>query len=193
MKKTHPTNQEHGLGEIRFRSPHAELSAIERDYMEKKMQKLARFFHKLMSVSVTHEELRGQHELAVHLDADGHLFHLKEKNADFRAAVDSVVNRLEHQLARYKERLRKGGSRLDRETRLNEAIQPEIEEETNHHAPSLTEVRYTDLKPMSVDEAILQMELDSQDFFVFHDVETDLFCVLYRQKNGHYGLLEVRS
>lgn len=188
--KTEKKKPETFVGDIQFRSPHAEFPPDARAHIEKRLQKLTRFFNRILSASITYEEKRGQHEVSIHLDADGRGLHLNEKHHELRTAIDTLMNRLEHQLARYKERLRRGGTRTDREA-LN-AVEIAEEEETTT-APRLAEFKRTALKPMAVDEAILQMELSTQNFFVFRDVETDQFCVLYLRPDGHYGLMEINS
>jgi putative sigma-54 modulation protein len=64
-----------------------------------------------------------------------------------------------------------------------------VEEEAE--GPRLTEVRRLALKPMSVDEAILQVELGNHGFLVFRDTETDQLCVIQRLSDGNYGLMEI--
>jgi putative sigma-54 modulation protein len=176
------------VGDIHFRSPHAEFPPDARTHVEKRLKKLTRFFNRILSASITYEEKRGQHEVSIHLDADGKGLHLNEKHHELRTAIDILMNRLEHQLARYKERMHRGGTRTDREA-LNASETPQEEDITT--TPRLAEFKRATLKPMAVDEAILQMELSTQNFFVFRDVETDQFCVLYRRPDGHYGLVEM--
>ncbi len=200
MKKSRK-RKEVEMSDVTFRSPHQELSEAEKDYVRRKMQKLARFFHKIWSIEVVHELVRGQHHIAVHLDADGHGFHIEEKHPEFRAAVDRAVQALEHQLARYKEKLQKGRGRVSREEMLAEVISAPVEtasseEETEGNpssTPSVRTVKRVSLKPMSLEEALLQAELNDAPFYVFHDADTNFVCVLSRVEAGVYDLIEVTS
>ncbi|MFQ3610664.1 MAG: ribosome-associated translation inhibitor RaiA [Fimbriimonadales bacterium] len=183
------------ISDVTFRSPHQELSESEKTYVRKKLQKLARFFHKIWSIEVVYELLRGQHYVTVHVDADGHQFYIKEHQPEFRAAVDAVVQSLEHQLARYKERLQKGRGRNAREEQAFPEVTAlaETEEEETDTGPTIRTTRRLSLKPMSVEEALEQAALEDTPFYIFHDADTNRVCVLSRHGDGVYDLIEVLS
>ncbi|MEO0250093.1 MAG: ribosome-associated translation inhibitor RaiA [candidate division WOR-3 bacterium] len=186
--KTQKPKPEPFIGDIHFRSPHNEFPSEMRAYVEKKLMKLTRFFNTILSAGITHEEQRGYHQVSVHLDADGKPLHIVERQPDLRGAIDALFDRLEHQLIRHKERLRKGNLRRRREAlRESSFASPEEAAEPSQ----LAEVKRMDLKPMSLEEAMLQIELLKQEFLVFRDEQTDQFCVLYRRADGHYGLMEI--
>jgi putative sigma-54 modulation protein len=178
--------------DVTFRSPHQELSESEKAYVRRKLQKLARFFHKLWTLEVTYELVRGQHRVAVLVDADGQKFHHDETAHEFRAAVDAVVQKLEHQLARYKERLQKRG-RTPREEVIETALAAgETAEEPENPVPNPT-IRRTirvPLKPMSLEEALLQAELEGASVYMFHDADANRYCVLVQVEKGVYDLIE---
>jgi putative sigma-54 modulation protein len=178
--------------DVTFRSPHQELSESEKAYVRRKLQKLARFFHKLWALEVTYEQVRGQHRVSVLVDADGQKFHHDETAHEFRAAVDAVVQKLEHQLARYKERLQKRG-RTPREEVIETALAAgETAEEPENPAPNPT-IRRTirvPLKPMSLEEALLQAELEGASVYMFRDADANRYCVLVQVEKGVYDLIE---
>ncbi len=178
--------------DVTFRSPHQELSESEKAYVRRKLQKLARFFHKLWALEVTYELVRGQHQVAVLVDADGQKFHHDETAHEFRAAVDAVVQKLEHQLARYKERLQKRG-RTPREEVIETALAAgETAEEPENPVPNPT-IRRTirvPLKPMSLEEALLQAELEGASVYMFRDADANRYCVLVQVEKGVYDLIE---
>jgi putative sigma-54 modulation protein len=178
--------------DVTFRSPHQELSESEKAYVRRKLHKLARFFHKILALEVTYELVRGQHHVAVLVDADGQKFHHDETAHEFRAAVDAVVQKLEHQLARYKERLQKRG-RTPREEVIETALAAgETAEEPENPVPNPT-IRRTvrvPLKPMSLEEALLQAELEGAPVYMFHDADANRACVLVQVENGVYDLIE---
>lgn len=175
--------------DVTFRSPHQELSESEKAYVRRKLNKLARFFHKIWALEVTYELVRGQHQVAVLVDADGQKFHHDETGHEFRAAVDAVVQKLEHQLARYKERLQKRG-RMTREEVI-ETVQAAGEpEETPAPNPTIRRTIRVPLKPMSLEEALMQAELEGATAYMFHDADARRYCVLVRVEKGVYDLIE---
>jgi putative sigma-54 modulation protein len=176
--------------DVTFRSPHQELSESEKAYVRRKLQKLARFFHKLWALEVTYELVRGQHRVAVLVDADGQKFHHDETAHEFRAAVDAVVQKLEHQLARYKERLQKRG-RTPREEVIETVMsEGESEEETPAPNPTIRRTVRVPLKPMSIEEALLQAELEGASVYMFRDADANRYCVLVQVEKGVYDLIE---
>ena len=176
--------------DVTIRSPHQELSESEKAYVRRKLQKLARFFHKLWALEVTYEQVRGQHRVSVLVDADGQKFHHDETAHEFRAAVDAVVQKLEHQLARYKERLQKRG-RTPREEVIETVMsEGESEEETPAPNPTIRRTVRVPLKPMSLEEALLQAELEGASVYMFRDADANRYCVLVQVEKGVYDLIE---
>ncbi|MCS7272711.1 MAG: ribosome-associated translation inhibitor RaiA [Fimbriimonadales bacterium] len=177
--------------DVTFRSPHQELGEAEKEYVRRKLSKLARFFHKLWALEVTYEHSRGQHYVSVTVDADGQKFHYDDRAHEFRAAVDAVVHHLEHQLARYKERLQKRG-RKSREELIEAALSetPTIEESTPTSGATIRRTVRVPLKPMTLEEALLQADMENAHVFMFHDADTNTPCVLVQVEKGVYDLLE---
>ena len=177
--------------DVTFRSPHQELSEAEKAYVRRKLHKLARFFHKIWALEVTYELVRGQHRVSVLVDADGQKFHYDDTGHEFRAAVDAVVRRLEHQLARYKERLQKRGRKTREE--VIEAVLSEGESEAEEKPvsnPTIRRVVRVPLKPMSIEEALLQAELEGAPVYMFYDADANRSCVLVQVEKGVYDLIE---
>jgi putative sigma-54 modulation protein len=185
-----PRRKQVEIVDVTFRSPHQELSESEKAYVRRKLQKLARFFHKLWALEVTYELVRGQHRVSVLVDADGQKFHHDETAHEFRAAVDAAVQKLEHQLARYKERLQKRG-RTPREEVIETVMsEGESEEETPAPNPTIRRTVRVPLKPMSIEEALLQAELEGAPVYMFHDADANRACVLVQVEKGVYDLIE---
>lgn len=187
-KKNKP-KPEPTMVEALYRSPHASFPESLKRHVEKRLQKLTKFFTRILSVSVTHEELRGKHTVSVNLDADGRVLHVSQTHAEQKRAVDELFDRMEHQLNRHKDRMRKNAPRKTREELLS-AVHVE-ETEMADGSAELVEVRRLNLKPMTIDEAILQMELSAQGFLVFSQEESGDTCVIYRRNDGHYAMYEI--
>jgi len=172
--------------QVIVRNTQGHLADPDRDYAVKKLERLSRYFHSARSVEIVYREEKAFHRLDVTVHADG--FHLRgeEQDQSVRAAVDAVVDKLERRLRRLRTRIiqshRKRGENIPHG--LQEA---EAHEEDPHE---VNETKNYLIKPMSVEEAALQMELLGRDFFVFIDEHTTKAEVIYRRKSGTgYGLL----
>lgn len=172
--------------QVIVRNTHGQLADRDRDYAVKKLEKLSRYFHSANSVEIVYREEKAFHRLDVTVHADGYHLRGAEQDESVRAAVDGVVDKLEARLRRLK-------TRIIQSHRKRGAQAPLGMEEIDHHEEEPHEVNETKsylIKPMSVEEAALQMELLGRDFFVFCDEETDKVEVIYRRANGPgYGLL----
>ena len=157
-------------------------------YAEKKVMKLARYFEEdaeaLIVFSV--EKNRNHVELTVH--GAGTWFRASESTSDMFASIDAAVGTIEGQIRKNKTRLARR-LRQDAFTRSVEEtsfIPNEAEEDL-----SIVRVKNFYFKPMSREEAVLQMNLLEHNFFAFRDEENDgAFAVVYRRNDGGYGLLE---
>jgi putative sigma-54 modulation protein len=106
------------------------------------------------------------------------------------SAVDAVVDKIERQLRRYKERIKAHkptSESRDRQVRKSIVAAESIEQQQE---PVVIRSKTFPIKPMSVDEAVMQMDLLHKDFLVFTDSVTDNISVIYRRKDGNYGLIE---
>ena len=159
-------------------------------YAEKKVMKLARFFDEdaeaLIAFSV--EKGRNIAELTVH--GAGTWFRAKESTSDMFASIDSAVSTIEGQI-------RKNKTRLARRLK-QDAFVRSVEVEETSFAPEETEeeqeivrIKRFHMKPMSRDEAVLQMNLLEHNFFAFRDEDNGgSFAVVYRRNDGGYGLID---
>jgi putative sigma-54 modulation protein len=119
----------------------------------------------------------------------GHLVRIEEAAPDDRSALESAVDRFERQLRRLKERLIQR-SRQPREKRLNAAAPGVETSDEEDHGPRIDRVKRFVVKPMTPEEAALQMELLEHSFYLFLNAETDRYSVVYRRRGDSLGLLE---
>lgn len=173
--------------ELLVRNAEGNVPERHRDYAAKKLSRLERFFHKATKVEMVHSEQKGRHRLEVTVFADSFTIRGDETDESMHACIDRVSDKLENRLRRLKSRLvdshRRGGLKT---------LPPALVEEDEHeleHASILERKRFL-LKDMSADEAALQMELVDHPFFVFRDADTGAFAVIYKRKDGNYGMLE---
>ena len=160
-----------------------------KDYAEKKISKLDKYFPEEADAFVTfavEKKNRCVVELTIR-SQNGTLFRAQEEDGDgdMRGAIDEAVNFIDR-------RIRKNKTRLSKNLRA-EALVPEVPAEfdvAEEAAYDLVRTKRFTVKPMSTEEAILQMNLLDHSFYVFRNVDTETISVVYRRNNGGYGLIE---
>ena len=160
-----------------------------RAYAEKKIGKLEKYFHSETDASVTFSEERGRFRAEVTLRNNGLLFRGSELSSEMASSIDAACAAIERQIRKNKTRLEKrlrSGSLSQMEAILPGDNAPEEAEE----AFDIIRTKRFSIKPMTPEEAILQMELLEHEFFAFKNQDdSDTFSVVYRRKNGGYGLI----
>ena len=153
-------------------------------YAEKKVGKLDRFFREDASAAITFSvEKDRNNKVEVTIRSSGTIFRVSESTSDMYASIDAAVTTLE---TRLEKRLRQGA--FERAVDTSTSFAPEEPEENDFH---IVRSKRFPIKPMSRDEAILQMNLLEHSFFAFRDEEADgAFAVVYRRHDGGYGLIE---
>ena len=159
-----------------------------RAYAEKKIGKIDRLFRSESDAYVTFSTERGRFRAEVTIKNSGMFYRVSELTSDMYASIDSAVASIERQIRKNKTRLEK---------RLRDgAIEREIKpfnvpaEDAGEEEFKVVRNKKFYIAPMSVEEAILQMNLLEHEFFVFPIAdEPDAFSVVYRRKNGGYGLI----
>ena len=159
-----------------------------RAYAERKIGKLDRFFKSESNAYVTFSIERGRYLAEITIQNNGLFYRASELTNDMYASLDSGVAAIERQIrknkTRLEKRLREGA--LEREAMPSYAPAEEVEDEEF----KIVRSKRFSIKPMSPEEAILQMNLLEHEFFVFRNDEEDgAISVVYRRKNGGYGLI----
>jgi putative sigma-54 modulation protein len=161
-----------------------------REYAEKKISKLDRFFKTESEAFITFTTERGRYIAEVTLKNNGMFHRVTEVTSDMQASVDSAVAAIERQIRKHKTRLEK---RL-RDGVLERDIAPSVTNEIpDDDEPDFKIVRTKmfPVKPMTPEEAVLQMNLLEHEFFVFKNQDhDDAFSIVYKRKQGDYGLIE---
>ena len=118
----------------------------------------------------------------------GPILRARESSEDMRASIDLVVDKLERQVKRYRgKRQRRQAGRAAVPAALPDGLGAEP---TDNGEPLIVKTKQFAVKPMTSEEAVLQLELIGHDFFVFRNVESDGVNVVYRRRDGNYGLIE---
>ena len=157
-----------------------------RELIERKLGKLDKYFKSEQTeAAVTLSRKRNVSSLEVTINAGGTLFRSEVDADDFRIALDQTVDHIEGQIRKNKTKLAK---RL-RENIMDMSMIPDPLEETSEDEP-IIRVKQFEFKPMTPEEAIMQMNLLGHSFYVFNDITTGDTCVVYTRKDGDYGLIE---
>jgi len=161
-------------------------------YVEKKLQKLSKYFSNIKEAQVTQTIQRNWHVIEVQVEGDGVFLRGEDRSPDMYACVDAIVEKLEKQVKRFKGKLMLHPREGVGHAMAAELAPVELDDETDEDEPlpGLVRTKRFSIKPMTPDEAAMQMELLNHDFFVFLNGETDQMNVLYRRKDGNYGLIE---
>lgn len=165
-----------------------EITEALRNNTIKKLSKLEKFFNTDTDVYVTMSVEKNRHIVEVTIPFNGVVLRAEESSEDMYASIDKVIDVLERQIRRHKTRLKK---RL-----YDGAIKTEYFEKTNKQDVEeegefkIVRCKKFAIKPMTVEEAILQMNLLGHQFFVFTNAENEETNVVYKRKDGNYGLIE---
>ncbi|MGI6728611.1 MAG: ribosome hibernation-promoting factor, HPF/YfiA family [Anaerovoracaceae bacterium] len=157
-----------------------------KETIEKKFEKLGKYFSKDIVVNITLAQERGRQKIEATINAKGTIFRAEETNSDIYSGIDRVVDKLASQMSRFKTKLQR--KHKDQKEFFFEEL-PEVAESEPGEAEIVRRKSF-DLKPMALDEAIMQIELVGHNFFVFLNVDTNTVAVVYKRKDGNYGLLE---
>ncbi|MDO5017688.1 MAG: ribosome-associated translation inhibitor RaiA [Lagierella massiliensis] len=159
-----------------------------KEISEKKLGKLDKYFADDVELRITYSQEGKFAKAEVTILIPGTVLRAEEATDDIKTSIDRVVDSLESQIRKYKTRLQKRYN--NGRTIRFENIAEMVGEEKPENEKKIVKVKKFGLKPMDAEEAILQMELISHDFFVFLDSRTDLVKVVYKRKDGNYGILE---
>jgi ribosome hibernation promoting factor len=117
----------------------------------------------------------------------GPVLRAREASSDMRASIDQLVEKLERQVTRYRRQAR---DRRRKAARVNDAALEATPVVPDEEGPMIVKTKQFAVKPMSPEEAVLQLELIGHDFFVFRNAESGEPNVVYRRRDGDYGLIE---
>lgn len=172
---------------ISVRGKNIDITPALRDYVDKRIGKITKYFDSLGEISVVLTVTKGRHIVEVTVPLNGMLLRGEESTADMYTSIDLVIEKLEKQIEKYKTRIARkmrGGGFKGEANAAATVREPEYEEFT------VVKTKRFAIKPMTTEEAILQMNLINHDFYVFTNADTEDVNVLYRRKDGLYGLIE---
>ena len=176
-----------------IRGKNIEITPSLREYVEKRVGKVTKYFEKVGEITVLLTVSKGRHIVEVTVPIQGGVvLRGEEATMDMYTSIDLVVEKLERQIHKQKTKLerrfRNGGFKAEA-FEEQEKERPVDKRDENPEYPVVKTKRFV-VKPMDVQEAIMQMNLLDHNFFVFRDSETEEVNVVYRRTDGNYGLIE---
>lgn len=159
------------------------------DYINKKMDKLEKYLKSDESIrSTVNVRVRNNEQIIeITIPLKTLILRSEESKEDFYVAVDKAVEKLERQIRKNKTRLMSKQIKPIYEFEFSEI---DLEEKEDTDKKKITKRKKVEVKPMNEEEAILQMELLGHEFYVYKDSDTSKTCVLYKKKDGNYGVIE---
>jgi len=161
---------------------HLDLDDDIRLYAEKKVSKAETYFDRIIEAHVLLSAEKHRRIAEITLNAKGVTFHAQEVTENIYASIDGVVEKIDTQIRRYKEKLQ------DRKHHSKE-LAPSVEEDSEAE-PRIIKVNKFAPKPMTPDEAVMQMLLLDDDFLMFSNSQTNQVNLVYRRRDGNYGWIE---
>jgi putative sigma-54 modulation protein len=168
----------------KFTGRNLDITDAMKSYTETKLGKLERFFDNIIDAKVimsyNHTRNVDPARVEVQVNVPSGVVRAEESGQDTYAAVDKAVDKLERQLKRFKDRLR------DKKAQVPVPDETVEEEEP----PQIVRVKKYVLRPMTPEDAAMEMDALGHDFYMFLNAETNLVSVIYLRQDGHYGMLE---
>ena len=155
--------------------------------LTKKVGKLEKFFNPDTEVHATFSTEKNKHIVETTISFNGVTFRAEEKNDDMFTSIDKVVDILEGQIRKNKTKIERKAKGIVAKGGM---VQLRPVDETGRKKMKIRELKKYSVKPMTMEEALMQMNLDDDDFFVFSNVDTKQVNLIYKLKEGDYGLVE---
>lgn len=173
-----------------IRGQKLEVTDSIKNYIEEKIGKLEKYFENPSELTANVViKLRGREQVVeVTIPAPRIILRGEEANSDLYASIDLVSDKIERQIRKNKTRMNLKNNKKNIDNFIAD-FNVEIEEEENK---KIVKRKNIEMKPMSEEEAILQMELLGHEFFVYKDSENESVCILYKRKDGNYGIIETK-
>ena len=168
-----------------------EVSDAIRSYAEQKLAKLDRQLQdprvELELAVERNPSIAANHVAEAPIWTNGPVLRAREASSDMRASIDQLVEKLERQVTRYR---KQGRARRRKAARTNGPLEDATPVVADEAEPLIVKTKQFTVKPMTPEDAVLQLELIGHDFFVFRSADSGEVNVVYRRRDGNYGLIE---
>lgn len=164
---------------------HMEVTDALKAYAEDKVKKLEKYLPLGAEASVTLGVEKYRRRAEVQIKVNGILIQAQDETDEMYSSIDKVMDKVSRRVRKYKERLKDKKGRGEEKAGAAMAEEGPVES-----IPEIIKTKRFDMKPMSAEEAVMQMELLDKEFYVFSNIETGDLNVIYRRKDGNVGLIE---
>lgn len=165
-----------------------EITDALKNIVDKKVSKLEKYFEPHIEAHATLSVERNRQIIEITIHFGGVILRAEEVHDDMYAAIDLAVDKLEGQIRKQKTKLQK--KYRDDSLRFQFIPDPVKDIDEDGDEPKVVKTKRFAMKPMSPEEAVLQMELVGHNFFVYQDADSSDVNVVYKRKDGNYGLIE---
>lgn len=172
----------------KIRGEKVEITDSIRNYIEEKIDKLNKYFSQDddLNVSVVIKVSGKEQKIEITIPTARFTLRSEESHSDLYAAIDLTVDKLERQI-------RKNKTKINSKIKKNLIQNFELDlEDKFEEDEEIIKRKKVEMKPMDEEEAMLQMDMLGHEFFVFKNTDTDTVCVMYKRKDGNYGILETK-
>jgi putative sigma-54 modulation protein len=178
--------------DVRFFARNVEASDEQKDFMEKKLAKIEKFFNKISDVQVSLNYKRGMNIVEITASANGLVMRGEDHSPDMRKAFDKALKNIERQVKRHKDYLTDRTHIKTKEISfdLPPGVFGDNRDEDDDSSTDIVKVKRFPVSTMLPAEAARQMDLLGHNFFLFRNGDSGAYNVVYRRKDGGYGLLE---
>ncbi len=175
--------------EIEVHGNNIEVTDALRDYIDKKLGKLERYFDFPLrpQVALVVQKENRRVEITIPIN-NGRILRAEVDSENMYSSIDQAVDKIDRQVRKHKTRINRKAREMP-----DDLIEEAPRENEEDQGPKLVRTKSFTMKPMDAEEAILEMELLDHDFFVFISADTDEVNVVYRRRDGNYGLIEPRA
>ncbi len=170
--------------EILIRGKSVEITDSMKNYVKEKLSKLDKYLVDQKAKATVLVKVRSYtQKVEITIPLKTLILRAEEEQEDFYAAIDLIINKLERQIRKNKAKLESRNKSRSKEFNIDDLIP--IEENSE-----IVKTKKIEVKPMNGEEAMLQMELLGHDFYMYKDSDTNAICVIYKRKDGGYGIIE---
>ena len=167
---------------------HIEPTDSLRQYAEGKLQRLSKYLHRPMDAHVILSVLKKNHRAEIHLSANGTSLFSEDMTGDLYSAIDLALDKVERQVKKLSAKRKNHQADHTLPGLRLQVLHPDRVD--NRGVPEIIRTRRIPAKPMSVEEAVMQIDLTNNEFFVFRNAQSESLAVIYRRKDGNYGLID---
>jgi putative sigma-54 modulation protein len=167
---------------------HLEPTEPLRRYAADKLQRLSKYLYGPMDAHVILSVLKKNHRAEINLSANGTSLFSDEETNDLYSAIDLALDKIERQVKKLNAKRKNHQAEHTLPGLRLQVLSPDRVDDRG--VPEIIRTRRIPAKPMSVEEAVMQIDLTNNEFFVFRNAQSDSLSVIYRRKDGNYGLID---